>query len=130
MSQLCLFPRITVAGGKEWLWTTDSAGWGLFFSRPVGSKGLFYNDSAGLPKHPRTMHGPGEYANEFGVVQSDVQRDPWGSCEADSDDPRRHSWQTGYEKVLANKEKRCKCGRVRWAGWPCDYVFEVEERHV
>jgi hypothetical protein len=66
MKQLSLFPRIENAHGMEWIWADDSAGWGMFFSRPIGSREPFYNQFAGLPKHPRSLHGSGEFVDEFG----------------------------------------------------------------
>lgn len=66
MSQLSMFPKIEIAHGREWIWANDSAGWGMYFSRPARSKQHFFNPSAGQPKHPRSQHGPGECVDEFG----------------------------------------------------------------
>lgn len=66
--QLRLFPKITRANGKEYIYARDSNDCGWNFARKQGSEDLFYNRFAGLPRHPKTRYGPGEYVDEYGQI--------------------------------------------------------------
>ncbi len=68
VTQLALFRLPWIKHGKEWITGCDSKGWWMFWTRPVGSSGPFYNHCAGERDDLRSTCEKGEFIDEFGNI--------------------------------------------------------------
>ena len=67
---MVITPKLSADKTTESIYIPDSSGFNRYFTRNAGSKGLFFNQFAGLPRHPRSGYGPGEYADMGGNLFS------------------------------------------------------------